>query len=167
MASDSASHEPAASPLRLYGSPSDRHPLDWSWVENQLADAGTYWVVAHSSGHPHPRPVWGVWLHRQLHLSIGSPAVRAALRTDPVVTVHLDSGTDVVIVEGRIATPTTAAGQVIDAYNRKYEWEYRVEDYGELTVIHPLTVLAWRTAGLHGRGSFQETGRWSFGPTPS
>jgi len=167
MAPYSVPSEPGSSTLRLYGSPSDSRPLDWSWVEHQLADAGTYWVVARSSGHPHPRPVWGVWQDRHLHLSIGSPAVRSALRSDPTVTVHLDSGTDVVIVEGRVGPPATTAEQVIDLYDSKYEWEYGVAEYGELTVIQPQTVLAWRTAGLHGRGSFQETGRWTFGSSPS
>ena len=86
--------------LRLYGAPSDKTPLAWPWVEQQLAGAGTYWINARTPGHPHPRPVWGVWFLQQLHLSIGSPTLRRAIREEPEVTIHLDSGTDAVIVEG-------------------------------------------------------------------
>jgi hypothetical protein len=55
--------------LRLYGTPSDQDPLAWSWVEEQLEAAGTYWLVAPTTGHPHPRPVWGIWHGQRLHLS--------------------------------------------------------------------------------------------------
>ena len=84
--------------LRMYGVVSDLDPVPWEWVEAQLTDAPTYWVVP--AGHPHPRPVWGVWVDGELHLSIGSLVVSRALRDDPAVAVHLDSGVDVVIVEG-------------------------------------------------------------------
>jgi len=150
--------------LRLYGTPSDQDPLAWSWVEEQLEAAGTYWLVARSTGHPHPRPVWGIWHGRRLHLSVGSPTLRRCVDRDPMVTVHLDSGTDVVLVEGTTGHTTERGtpSSVIDAYNAKYDWDYRVEQYGELVVVQPLRVLAWRTAGWAGRDSFQSTGCWHF-----
>jgi hypothetical protein len=92
--------EPTSEQLTMYGQPSSAPRLDWSWVRTQLEDAGTYWVVARGSGHPHPRPVWGVWHADVLHLSVGSPIVASALEVDPRVTAHVGSGTDVVIVEG-------------------------------------------------------------------
>jgi hypothetical protein len=150
--------------LRLYGAPSDQEPLAWSWVEEQLEVAGTYWLVARTPGHPHPRPVWGLWQGQQLHLSVGSPTLRRAVDQDPSVTVHLDSGTDVVLLEGT-TTPSARGGtpsSVIDAYNTKYDWDYQVAEYGELIVVQPLRVLAWRAAGWAGRDSFQATGRWDF-----
>jgi hypothetical protein len=148
--------------LSLYGAPSERAPLAWPWVEQQLLDAGTYWVIARSPGHPHPRPVWGIWSRQGLHLSIGSPTLRRALGQEPAVTVHLDSGTGVVIVEGLVAlsAPTTPA--LIKAYNQKYDWDYQVSQYGELTCVQPGKVLAWRTSGWAGRDSFQTTGSWLF-----
>lgn len=154
--------------LRLYGTPSDRNPLAWSWVEEQLEAAGTYWLVARTTGHPHPRPVWGVWHGQRLHLSVGSPTLRRTVDRDPMVTVHLDSGTDVVLVEGT-ADRTTERGtpsSVIDAYNAKYDWDYHVAEYGELVVVQPRRVLAWRTAGWAGRDSFQATGSWLFDSPP-
>lgn len=151
--------------LRLYGSGSDREPLAWQWVDDQLAAAGTYWVVARAEGHPHPRPVWGIWTSGRLHLSLGSPVLRRAAGRDPAVTVHLDSGTDVVIVEGLVAPAAPTPPPVIETYNRKYDWDYQVSEYGELLVVVPVKVLAWRTAGWAGRDSFQETGSWIFDPS--
>jgi hypothetical protein len=57
--------------LRLYGQISDKPALEWSWVNNQLQEAATYWVVGRTPAHPHPRPVWGVWDGQRLFLSIG------------------------------------------------------------------------------------------------
>jgi hypothetical protein len=150
----------------MYGEPSHGPPLEWSWVEAQLAGAGTYWVVAAGGGHPHPRPVWGVWLDEVLHLSIGSPVLARLLRGDPSVTVHLDSGVDAVVVEGTVGGPVDHP-EVVAAYDAKYDWTYDVDEYGPLTSVVPSTVLAWRSAGWAGRDGFRATGRWRFGPGSS
>jgi hypothetical protein len=155
---------PREEALRLYGATSDHAPLAWSWVDEQLRLAGTYWVVARTPGHPHPRPVWGIWHGQRLYLSVGSPTVLRALDREPAVTVHLDSGTDVVLVEG--TTGLTSQGATppssVEAYNAKYDWDYEIARYGELTVVEPVRVLAWRSAGWAGRDSFQATGCWVF-----
>lgn len=161
--------EPTNRILRLYTQPSDHAPLEWTWVDDQLRAAGTYWVVpvAEPNRPPHPRPVWGVWDGDgdgpRLALSIGSPVVRRLLGTDAPVTVHLDSGTEVVIVEGVVAGTTTDA-DLIAAYDAKYDWIYDVAEYGPLTIVTPTDVLAWRTTGWAGRESFQQTNRWTFSP---
>ena len=158
--------EPARRVLRLYTQPSTHPPLAWEWVDRRLAEAGTYWVVASTAGYPHPRPVWGVWHDELLHLSIGSPGLRASIAADPRVTVHLESGTEVVIVEGLVIhLVAPAAGPdlaPIEAYNAKYDWEYDTAQYGPFTTIAPSRILAWRTAGFAGRESFTETGRWEW-----
>lgn len=145
----------------MYGEPSEAPALAWSWVDAELANAGTYWVVAHGGGHPHPRPVWGVWQSDELHLSIGSPVIGQLLGVDRRVTVHLDSGLDVVIVEGADGG-STEAGDLYEAYNSKYDWNYTTEEYGPLTTIVPTSVLGWRATGFAGREGFLQTGRWRF-----
>jgi hypothetical protein len=152
---------PRAKPLRLYGSVSELAPLPWDWVDAQLRDAGTYWVVGRGVDVPAARPVWGVWHDLALHLSIGSPTVRAALDADPRVTVHLPSGTDVVLVEGAV-TGTGAPDELVRAYDDKYDWRYDVGEYGPFTAVEPSIVMAWRAAGRDGRDSFQTGGRWVF-----
>jgi hypothetical protein len=78
-------------------------------------------------------------------------------------TVHLDSGTDVVIVEGVVEAKTVDPG-LISAYDAKYTWMYDVDAYGPLTSIRPRTVLAWRSAGWAGRDGFTATNRWRWVP---
>lgn len=145
----------------FYGHPADHGPLDWSWVESELLRSGTYWVVARNGGHPHPRPVWGTWHSDTLFLSIGSPFLLQAVAEDPLVTVHLESGSDVVIVEGNITGFSTDA-EVIAAYDEKYDWSYDVAEYGPLVVASPAKVLAWQAAGWAGRESFRRSGSWLF-----
>jgi hypothetical protein len=148
--------------LSMYGQPSEIAPLEWDWVDQELAASGAYWVIAIGGGrYPHPRPVWGVWHGEQLNLSVGSPVLQRALSAGSAVSVHLESGTDVVILEGDIAGSTTAP-EVIDAYDRKYEWSYDANEYGPLTIVTPTTILAWRASGWAGRDSFQQTGCWEF-----
>ena len=148
-------------PLRLYGAESDKAALEWDWVDGQLKAAGTYWVVPRSAGHPHPRPVWGVWRDQRLFLSIGTPANGRDLAADSRVTVHLDSGTDVVILEGSVVDASQDT-QVLAEYDSKYEWSYDLATYGALTVVAPARILAWRSQGWAGREGFHYTGRWTF-----
>ena len=158
--------EPRQTPLRLYTAVDEHPPLAWTWVEQQLRDAGTYWVVANGPAHPSARPVWGFWHESALHMTIGSPALRAGLAADGRATVHLDSGTDVVLVEGT-ASSEEATPALLEAYDAKYDWQYDADTYGPFTLITPIVIKAWRAAGVAGRDSFQETGRWEFASTPT
>jgi hypothetical protein len=153
---------PTAQPLSIYGSPTEVSPLDWSWVDGQLEAAGIYWVSANGSGAPHPRPLWGLWIDGLLHLSIGSPLINRQVVTQPTVTAHLESGTDVVILEGTV-TGTTEDPALLERYDAKYDWNYTVEEYGPLTTVVPRTVIAWRSSGWAGRESFRTAGKWRFG----
>ncbi|MGZ4711264.1 MAG: hypothetical protein ACXWBN_21180 [Acidimicrobiales bacterium] len=161
--------EPIAAPLRMFGSEPEADPLAWSWVSDQLAAAGTYWVLAAVDGPhpwPHPRPVWGVWADDQLHLSLGSPVVRRQVAADPHVTVHLDSGVDVVVVEGLASVESDAETRTsVAAYDAKYDWVYDLDQYGPFTRVEPDAILAWRAAGPAGRDGFTQVGRWIF-PEP-
>jgi hypothetical protein len=105
--------------------------------------------------------VWGVWHREALHLSVGSRVLARQLDGDPPVTVHLDSGTDVVIVEASVEGHTSD-DDLVAAYNAKYSWDYRIDDYGPLTSLVPSTVVAWRSGGWAGRDGFEATARFRF-----
>jgi hypothetical protein len=145
-------------PLTMYTAVSDLPELDWAWVEQQLAGETLYWVAAATDGHPHPRPVWGVWADDLLHLSIGTPSVRRA-PNGTAVTVHLTSAIDVVIVEGHIAGQS-ADPALVAAYDAKYDYAYDADAYGPFHTIGPTVVIAWRSAGFAGKDGFREAGRW-------
>ena len=78
--------------------------------------------------------------------------------------MHLDSGTDVVIVEGDagVVTDPDVLGEFTAAYNTKYDWEYAAERDGPPTRIEPVTLLSWHPAGPAGRDGFPRAARWQF-----
>jgi Pyridoxamine 5'-phosphate oxidase len=102
---------PTAAPPVLYGAPAPPGDLlPWSWAEQRLVAARTYWIATtRPDGRPHCRPVWGVWLADGFWFSTGSLA-RHNLAANPQITVHLESGDQVVIVEGVAAAVTGQRG---------------------------------------------------------
>jgi hypothetical protein len=155
--------DPAGERPRMYTQVVDYDLSSWDDVRRQLENAGTYWVIGRGAGHPHPRPVWGVWVDDSLRLSLGSPVLRRELESDPTVTVHLDSGTDVVIVEGSASeVGGDDVAPSLAAYDRKYDWKYDADQYGPLTLVRPTTVFAWKAAGPAGRDGFTQAARWRF-----
>ena len=102
--------------------------LPWSWAEQRLTDARTYWVVTASpEGAPHAAPVWGLWADAAVWFSTDPESTkgRNLARGGPVV-VHLDSGDDAIIVHGRVEAfaftdlDATLAARLDDAYAAKY-----------------------------------------------
>lgn len=146
----------------MFGEPAPGDPLDWQWVDAELVASETYWITASGAGPPHPRPVWGIWSVNRLHLSVGSLRISRDLEPGTHVTVHLPSGTDVVIVEG-VFVGRSADTDLIASYIAKYDWDYDVGQYGPLTSIAAKSVLSWRTIGPAGRDGFAATGSWQFG----
>jgi hypothetical protein len=129
--------------MSAYGVPDDDGGmLPWSWAEERLASARNYWV---STVGPHASPVWALWREGTVVFSC-SPRSRKAreLARDPHVVVHLESGDEVVIVEGE-AEPVVVDGTLIDDYERKYD--YRAEASEGWYCVRPRRVLAWTEAG--------------------
>jgi hypothetical protein len=90
--------------VRSYGIPDDlAGTLDWSWAEERLASAKTYWVATRRpDGRPHLMPLWGAWHAGRLWLEGAADTRRARnLALDPSLTVAIDVPIDgAVIVEG-------------------------------------------------------------------
>lgn len=128
--------------------------VPWNYVEQRLTEARNYWLcTVRPNGRPHAIPKWGVWVNGRVYFD-GSPETRHAknIANNPHVTLHLESGDNVVVLEG-LAQPVVGlarelAYQVAQAYTAKYaasgyspqpdQW-----DQGGLYEITPQTVLAW------------------------
>jgi hypothetical protein len=150
-----------------YGIPeSEEGTLPWSYVEERLAEARNYWVTTvRPDGRPHAMPVWGAWLDGKLYIE-GSPETRRHrnLAANPHVVAHLESGSQVVIIEGVAAEagkPEASLGQRLSlTLSTKYgplgytpgpdTW-----DHGGLYAIQPQKVFAWTKFP-------QDTTRWRF-----
>jgi general stress protein 26 len=126
--------------------------LPWSWADERLAKARNYWIsTAGSNGKPHAAPVWGVWFDGGLYFGSDANARKTRnLRAQPDVVMHLESGDEVVIVEGKADFTNLKAipAQVIPAYAEKYAVQLDAPDapQGPMIRIVPSVVLAWREA---------------------
>lgn len=126
----------------------------WSQVEEKLRQARNYWLCSvRPDGRPHVIPKWGVWVDGSLFFD-GSPETRHAknIVRDPYVNIHLESGDDVIIVEGTarlLPKPASGMGEKISlAYKAKYAAvgyapEPNQWDHGGLMEVVPAKVLAW------------------------
>jgi Pyridoxamine 5'-phosphate oxidase len=162
---------PTAVPPVLYGAPAPTGELlPWSWAEQQLVAARTYWIATtRPNGRPHCRPVWGVWLADGFWFSTGSLA-RHNLAANPQITVHLESGDQVVILEGvavAVSGPDRLQG-FLAAYNPKYDWDAVVTDdvvtdsagaAGPAYRVRPRVVFGWDA-------DMRAPTRWSFADPP-
>lgn len=124
--------------------------LTWDWVNTQLEKARNYWIGStRPDGGPHTAPVWGVWLEGRLYFgsSRGSRKGRNLI-ANPRVTVHLESGDEVVIIEGRAeqVTEVERLRQIGKVYGEKYP-PFSPDPLNEPQNLYigviPQVVLAW------------------------
>jgi nitroimidazol reductase NimA-like FMN-containing flavoprotein (pyridoxamine 5'-phosphate oxidase superfamily) len=136
---------------REYGVPrSTKGLLPWSHITERMTHAKHYWVCTVSpAGEPHATPVDGLWLDDALYFG-GSAQTRRHrhLASNPHVSVHLESGSDVVILEGeaRPERPDRAlAVRLAEASQEKYGYAPKPEEYEktEVHVFRPSVVFAW------------------------
>jgi nitroimidazol reductase NimA-like FMN-containing flavoprotein (pyridoxamine 5'-phosphate oxidase superfamily) len=105
------------------------------------------------NGHPHVIPKWGVWVAGSFYFD-GSPQTRHArnLEKNPFISLHLESGDQVVIVEGVGRAFDHPEAGTAEAVAAEYRCKYAQDGYapqpdqwdkGGLFVVVPKTVLAW------------------------
>lgn len=136
--------------------------LSWDVVAEQLTRARNYWVATtRPGGRPHAMPVWGLWLDESFCFST-DPASRKGrnLSADPRLVVHLESGDDAVIIEGRVervGDPSSLL-RFVDAYDAKYGFRPDLSDPNQVVYrVRPQVVFAWRE-----RDYPQSATRWRF-----
>ena len=144
--------EPAASRpyMKGYGVPADPEGmLPWSHVAERMAGSRNYWIcTTRPDGRPHAMPVWGLWLDETLYFGTGRDTVKARnLAANPAVVVHLESGDDMVVIEGvaEEITPDPALAQrLADASEAKYNLSNDPnESAGPTYVLRPHVAFAW------------------------
>lgn len=128
--------------------------LPWSHVEERLVAARNYWInTANTAGRPHATPVWGVWVNGALYFD-GSPETRRSrdIAVNPAVAVHLESGDDVVILEGTARDIGAPPRELAEAVSAAYCAKYAARGYaptpeawneGGLCEMRPQVAFAW------------------------
>ena len=129
--------------------------VEWSWATAQLEQARNYWFsTTRPDGRPHAIPAWAVWLDGALYFD-GSPETRRGrnLAVNPAIVVHLESGDNVVILEGEARPhdrPDRAlAERLVAAFEAKYAASHDYHpspdqwDDGGLWVVKPRVAFGW------------------------
>jgi pyridoxamine 5'-phosphate oxidase-like protein len=128
--------------------------LSWAFVEKRLIESKNYWLCStRPNGRPHVVPRWCVYLDGRIYYD-GSPETRHArnIMENPYVSLHLESGDEVIILDGRsepAGKPEADFAQDLSKiYKKKYaESGYAPEpnqwDNGGLYVFTPRQCLAW------------------------
>jgi hypothetical protein len=164
---------PKAGQPRMFGGHLEPKRLPWSWATVRLETARNYWIATtRSTGRPHARPVWGIWLEDTFYFSTGSLAAQN-LAANPAITLHLESGSEVVIIEG-MAEPVTDEAlveRIVHQYNAKYNWDldlYNLPD--PFLAVRPEIAFGWiaDASGQDQGSAFNGTAtRWSFARRPT
>lgn len=121
--------------------------LAWDWAVERLARARNYWVATtRPDGSPHAMPVWGLWLDGAFYFS-SSPDSRKArnLAANPAAVVHLESGDEVVILEGDVAqvTDESLLRRLGEDYSRKYDLAVSFTGGRPVLAVRPRVAYAW------------------------
>jgi pyridoxine/pyridoxamine 5'-phosphate oxidase len=154
---------PKPSPVRMPAGyvPKGTKPkfLPWTWVTQRLESSHNYWIcTTRADGRPHAVPVWGVFVDGLLVFSTDPASVKARnMQRNPEIAVHLESGDEVVIVNGTVER-IALTQSIDDAYNRKYKM--RLSEFpgpSSIYAVKPKVVLAWTEKEFVTNGT-----RWEF-----
>lgn len=139
-----------------YGADIATRYLTWEEVATKLVASKHYWLATtRGDGRPHVVPRWGVWLDDRFWYD-GSPETLHVrnLDRDPTCALHLESGSDVTIVEGKSLRSDPITGELgerlAEEYARKYGPDYTPgpeswsdDVAGGMRHLRPEKVLAW------------------------
>lgn len=135
----------------------------WERVVERVAESQNYWVASvRVDGRPHCMPVWGAWVEETLYFGTDKGSVKAHnFAANPAASVHLESGDDVVVLEGavQVVEDMGVMRKINDVFVAKYGLD--VMDMGDSGMFYGLVVrkaFAWR------EDDFVNTAtRWRFG----
>lgn len=124
--------------------------LEWDWVSQRLHKSRNYWIAStRKNGNPHVAPVWGVYMDEMVYFGTSDSSRKTNnFRHNPNVALHLESGDETVIVEGKLelVTDKKILAQIAAAYSAKYPGYNPPPEFDPGTAIYvllPKTILAW------------------------
>jgi len=134
----------------------------WERAERLLTESRNYWIATTGrAGRPHAMPVWGLWMDGSFIFSTGRAARKGRdLAANPEIAVHLESGDDVVILEGAVEELDGAAilDRYIEAYDSKYEVRPDPSDPAAAVYeLRPRVAFTWLEADF-----VESAARWTF-----
>jgi hypothetical protein len=147
----------------LYGLKPRKQYLPWSHARERLERSRNYWIcTGRPDGRPHSIPVWGFFVDDVLYFGTAKSSRKAKnLSHNPAVSIHLDSGDDVVIVEGKAVEVARSDREIIaklDAASKtKYKMPLMIVPESVLYAVRPRIVLSWTEKDFPNNAT-----RWEF-----
>jgi hypothetical protein len=147
----------------LYGLKSRKQYLPWSHARERLEGSRNYWIcTTRPDGRPHSIPVWGFFVDDVLYFGTAKLSRKAKnLRQNAAVSIHLESGDDVVIVEGEAVEVSPSDQLVIakldGASKKKYKMPLMIMSESVLYAVRPRVVLSWTEKDFPNNAT-----RWEF-----
>lgn len=128
-----------------YGIPeTEAGMLPWTHVIDRMEAARNYWIgTASIGGVPHAVPTWGVWMEGSLYFGGGPTRWARNLAENPRACVHLESGDNVVIVEGMVGRVEDRGDPVVRRVEEAYEAKYNFRHPPPFWVLRPRVAFAW------------------------
>jgi hypothetical protein len=126
--------------------------ISWSRVSTLMSQARNYWISStRPDGRPHATPVWGVWLEGIFYFGTGIQSQKERnIAKNRWLVVHLESGDEVVILEGQVELVNDARlfATIDKAYGLKYDWRPLEETDNDLPEVpfyglRPQFAFAW------------------------
>lgn len=146
-----------------YGLKPRKHYLPFGHAEERLAQSRNYWIcTSRPDGRPHSIPVWGFWIDGAFYFGTARSSRKARnLANNAAVSIHLDSGDDVVILEGtavEVDLTDKPTFRKLDAASRaKYKMPLMVMPESVVYAVRPRVVLAWTEKDFPNNAT-----RWQF-----
>jgi nitroimidazol reductase NimA-like FMN-containing flavoprotein (pyridoxamine 5'-phosphate oxidase superfamily) len=125
--------------------------LAWSWAVERLEVAKLYWLAtATVDATPHLIPIWGAWVDGHWYVEGGPTRWQRNLRVNPKLAITVQSGREIVIVEGTareiVAPEADLAARILAGYE-KYQPDYVADaanwGAGGLWELRPVKAFAW------------------------
>lgn len=114
-------------------------------IERRLQKEHNLWLATvRPNGAPHLVPIWFVWAAGKIYLCTGADSVKVRnLMQNPRVSLALEDGNQPVVIEG-LAQPIGAAPKpVIEAFQKKYDWNISTDtEYNQVVEIEPQRMRA-------------------------
>jgi hypothetical protein len=139
-----------------YGIPvSKEGTLPWSWARERLEQALVYWLATTGpEGAPHLIPIWGAWVGDRWYVEGGPTRWQRNLRANARLAISVESGDEVVIIEGiageLVAPASPLSEAILDGYakyrdTKGYEASASNWAEGGLWELRPVRAFAWST----------------------
>ena len=107
-----------------------------------MTEPNVWLATVRPNGTPHLAPIWFVWVEGKAYVCTAADSVKARnLQANPSVTLALESGNAPIVLEGRACPIESAPPAVIEAFQRKYDWDIRTDStYNQVIEIEPMKI---------------------------